>query len=287
MEALTAQLREELARARARRSGPRAPRRAEEDVRPRPGGRAARSGLSVSRAVAARGPWHVRRGGAGGRARHGRRPRLGPGSRHHRERRHGQGRHVLSGDGQEAPARPGDRRREPVALRLPGRLRRRVSSAAGGRVPGSGALRPHLLQPGADVVEADRPDRGRHGLLHRRRRLRAGDVGRGGHRQGHGNDLSGRAAAGQGRDGRGRHGRGSGRRRRAHPDLGRRGLSGRGRRARPRDRAHDRRDDPPLRPQPQAAPGRRRGARGAGLRSPGRSTGSSRAISERPTTSAK
>ncbi len=40
---------------RARRgSGPAAPRRAEEDVRPRPGGRASRSGLSLPRAFAAR-----------------------------------------------------------------------------------------------------------------------------------------------------------------------------------------------------------------------------------------
>ena len=56
-------------RARAGAAGPRAARRAEEDVRPRPRRRAARSGLAVPRALAARRPRDVRRRGAGRRAR--------------------------------------------------------------------------------------------------------------------------------------------------------------------------------------------------------------------------
>ena len=38
-----------------------------------------------------------------------------------RQRRDGEGRHLLPDDGQEAPARAGDRAREPAALRLSGR----------------------------------------------------------------------------------------------------------------------------------------------------------------------
>ena len=38
-----------------------------------------------------------------------------------RQRRDREGRHLLPDDGQEAPPRPGDRAREPAALRLPGR----------------------------------------------------------------------------------------------------------------------------------------------------------------------
>jgi 3-methylcrotonyl-CoA carboxylase beta subunit len=51
--------------------------------------------------------------------------------RDRRQRRHGQGRHLLPDDGEEAPARAGDRAREPAAVRLPGRFRRRVPAAAG------------------------------------------------------------------------------------------------------------------------------------------------------------
>ena len=43
-------------------------------------------------------------------------------------------------------------------------------------------LRPHLLQPGEHERARHRADRGGHGLVHRRRRLRAGDVGRDDHR---------------------------------------------------------------------------------------------------------
>ena len=56
--------------------------------------------------------------------------------------------------GQEAPARAAGRAREPAAVRLPGRLRRRVPAAAGRGLPRSRALRPHLLQPGAHVGRA-------------------------------------------------------------------------------------------------------------------------------------
>ena len=60
-------------------------------------------------------------------------------------------------------------------------------------------------------------DRRRDGLVHRRRRLRAGDVRRVGDRPRPGHDLPRRAAAGEGGDRRGRHRRGPGRRRRARP----------------------------------------------------------------------
>ena len=51
----------------------------------------------------------------------------------------------------------------------------------------------------------NRPDRGGDGLLHRRRRLCAGDVRRDDHRREPGNDLPRRSAAGQSRDRRDRH----------------------------------------------------------------------------------
>ena len=73
-------------------------------------------------------------------------------------------------------------------------------------------------------------DRRRDGLVHGRRRLRAGDVRRDDHRQGHRHDLPRRPAAREGRDRRGGHGRGARRRRRAHAALRRRRLLRRGRR---------------------------------------------------------
>lgn len=42
------------------------------------------------------------------------------GVRHRGQRRHGEGRHVLPGDGEEAPPRPGDRPAEPPALHISG-----------------------------------------------------------------------------------------------------------------------------------------------------------------------
>ncbi len=110
--------------------------------------RAARSGRAVPRAVAARRLRHVRRRGAGGAHHHRHRPRLRARVRDRRQRRDGEGRHLLPDDGEEAPARAGDRAREPPAVHLPRRFRRRVPAAAGRRVPRPRALRPHLLQPG-------------------------------------------------------------------------------------------------------------------------------------------
>ena len=126
--------------------------------------------------------------------------------------------------GQEAPARAADRARQSPAVRLPRRLGRRVPAAAGRGLPRSRALRPHLLQPGAHVGRADSADRRRHGIVHGRRRVRAGDVGRNDHRQGHRHDLSRRAAARESGDRRRSDRRRAGRRRRAHAALGRRRL---------------------------------------------------------------
>ena len=79
------------------------------------------------------------------------------------------------------------------------------------------------------------------GLVHRRRRLRPGDVRRDRDRHGPGHDLPRRPAAGEGRDRRGRHRRGPRRRRRARPHVRRRRPPRRRRRARAGDRAVDRR----------------------------------------------
>jgi hypothetical protein len=75
-------------------------------------------------------------------------------------------------------------------------------------------------------------DRRRDGLLHGRRRLRAGDERRDDHRAQPGHDLPRRPAAGEGGDRRDRDRRGARRRRRAHAHLRRRRPPGRGRRAR-------------------------------------------------------
>ena len=56
-----------------------------------------------------------------------------------------------------------------------------------------------FYQSGARCRAGHPADRGGDGLLHRRRRLRAGDVGRDHHRQKSGHHLSRRAAAGEGR----------------------------------------------------------------------------------------
>ena len=125
-------------------------------------------------------------------------------------------------------------------LRVPRRLRRRVPAAAGGRLPRPRALRAHLLQPGAHVGRGHPADRRGHGVVHRRRRLRARDVRRDDHRARHGHDLPRRPAAGEGGDGRGSHGRGARRRRRAHAAVRGRRLLRRGRRARPAHGPHGR-----------------------------------------------
>ena len=109
----------------------------------------------------------------------------GPRVRDRRQRRHRQGRHLLPADGQEAPARAGDRRAEPAAVHLPRRLGRRLPAAAGRGLPRPRPLRADLLQPGAALGRRHPADRRGDGLVHRRRRLRAGDERRDDHRQGH------------------------------------------------------------------------------------------------------
>ena len=137
----------------------------------------------------------------------------GPRVRDRRQRRDGQGRHLLPDDGQEAPARAGGRAAQPAAVHLPRGLRRRVPAAAGRGLPRPRALRADLLQPGDDVRARHPADRGRDGLVHGGRRLRAGDERRVRDRPRAGHDLPRRPAAGEGRDGGGGH-RGGARRRR-------------------------------------------------------------------------
>ena len=197
---------------------------------------------AVPRAVAARRVGHVRRRRAGRGAGHGHRPRRRARGDDRRQRRDGEGRHLLPHHGQEARAGAADRARKPAAVRLPRRFRRRVPAAPGRGLSRPRALRAHLLQSGPDVGRADPADRRRHGLVHGRRRVRARDVRRDHHRQGHGHDLSRRAAAREGGDRRRSHGRGTGRRRRAHAHLRRRRLHRRRRRARAADGADDRLD---------------------------------------------
>ena len=102
-----------------------------------------------------------------GRDRHRDRPDRGDAVRRRRQRRDRQGRHVLPAHGEEAPARPGDRAREPAAVPLPRRQRRRLPAAPGRGLPGPRALRPDLLQPGPAVGRRRPPDRPRHGLAAR------------------------------------------------------------------------------------------------------------------------
>ena len=157
-----------------------------------------------------------------------------------RQRRNGQGRLVLPADGEEAPPRAGGRPPEPAPVHLPRRLGRRVPPTPGRGLPRPRPLRAHLLQPGAALRARHPPDRRRDGLVHRRRGVRARDVGRDGHRQGHRDDLHRWPAAREGGDRAGGHGRGARRRRRPHAALrGRRPLRDLGR-ARARDRAGDR-----------------------------------------------
>ena len=142
----------------------------------------ARSRLAVPRTVAARRQRHVRRRHPRRRPDHRHRPHRGPRMRDRVQRRHHQGRHLLSDDGEEAPARAGDRAREPAALHLSGRFRRRQPAAPDRGVSRPRAFRPHLLQPGDAVGARHSADRRGDGLVHRGRRLCAGDVGRDHHR---------------------------------------------------------------------------------------------------------
>ncbi len=136
------------------------------------------------------------------------RPRLGPAGDDRRQRCDGEGRQLLPDDGQEAPARAGDRSGEPAAVHLPRRQRRGQPALPGRGVPRPRPFRAHLLQPGADERRAHSADRLRHGQLHRGRRLRPGDERRERDRARAGHDLPRRAAAGEGRDGRGDQRRG-------------------------------------------------------------------------------
>ncbi len=205
-------------------------------------------GIAVPRAVAARRLRHVWRRRPFRQPDHRHRPHQRPRMRRRRQRRHHQGRHLLSHDGEEAPAGAGDRAREPSALHLPGRFRRRVPAAAGRDLSRRAPLRPHLLQPGPHVGAGHSADRDRDGLVHRRRRLRAGDVRREHHRAQSGHDLSRRAAAGEGGDRRGGERGGLGRRRRPQPAIRRHRLLRDRRRPCHRHRAPHRRQ-----PQPREA----------------------------------
>ena len=121
---------------------------------------------------------HVRRRSAGRRHHHRHRPRRRPRMRDRRQRRDGEGRHLLSDHREEAPARPGDRAREPPAVHLSRRFGRRQPAQPGRGVPRPRSFRPHLLQPGDHVGAGHSADRRGDGLVHRGRRLRAGDVRR-------------------------------------------------------------------------------------------------------------
>ena len=155
---------------------------------------------------------------------------------------------------------------------------------AGRGLPRPRALRPDLLQPGHDVEGGHPADRRRPRLVHRRRRLRAGDERRGGDRPRPGHDLPRRPAAGEGGDRRGRHRRGARRRRPAQPGQRGHRPPGRRRRARAADRPPDRRHPRPARVrrpwdvEPTEEPRVRRRSR---------STRSCRPTRARPTTSAR
>ncbi len=117
----------------------------------RPGRRTARSGVTVSRAVAHGGPRHVRRRGSRRGHHHRHRSRRRAAVHGRRQRRDRQGRHVPPDHRQEAPPCPGDRAREPAAVHLPRRLRWCVPARAARGVPRPRSLRAHLLQPGPAV----------------------------------------------------------------------------------------------------------------------------------------
>ena len=112
---------------------------------------------------------------------------------------------------------------EPAALHLPGGFRRRVPADAGRDLPRPRAFRPHLLQPGQSVGAGHSADRRGDGLVHRGRRLCAGDERRDDHRAQAGHHLPRRPAAGAGGHRRDRQRRGPGRCRRARAHLGRGG----------------------------------------------------------------
>ena len=125
----------------------------------------------------------VRRRGAGGRSGDGHRPRQRPRCDDRRQRRDGEGRHLLPAHRQETRARAGSRAAEPPALRVPRGFGRRLSPAPGRGVSRPRSLRAHFLQSGAHVGRRHPADCRRDGFVHRRGRLRPGDVRRGHHRR--------------------------------------------------------------------------------------------------------
>ena len=155
--------------------------------------RAARPGQPVPRVLATRGVRHVQGQHRRGGHHHRHRPRQRPGMRDRVQRRDGQGRHLLSADREETPARAGHRARQRPAVHLPGRLRRRQPAQPVRRVSRSRPLRAHLLQPGDDVGAGHPADRRGDGLVHGGRRVCARDVGRVDHRPRAGDDLPRRA----------------------------------------------------------------------------------------------
>ena len=164
------------------------------------------------------------------RDRHRHRPGQRARVRGGRQRRDGQGRHLLPDDGQEAPAGAGGRR---ATNRLPCIY---LVDSGGAFLPMQDEVFPDREHFGriffnqANLSAARIPQIAvGDGLVHGRRRLRAGDVRRDGDRPQPGHDLPRRPAAGEGGDRRGRHGRGARRRRRARPHL-RRGRPPRRRR---------------------------------------------------------
>ena len=150
MQALVADLGRQARRGRGGRAreAARASRGARQAAAARPRAAADRSGLAVPGAVAAGGARHVREGHPRCRHHHRGGPHLGARVRDRVQRRHHQGRHLFPDDGEEAPARAGDRAREPAAVHLPCELGGSQPAGADRGVPRPRALRPHLLQPG-------------------------------------------------------------------------------------------------------------------------------------------
>ena len=195
--------------------------------------------LELSQLAALR---HVRRRHRRRRHHHRHRPRRGPRMRDRLQRRDGQRRHLLPDDGEEAPARAGDRAREPPAVHLPGRLGRREPAE-----PGSTCFPIAITSAASSTTrrrcrrKAFRRSRSswararRAALTCRRCRDESIIVKEPGH------DLSRRPAAREGRDRRDRQRRGAGRRRRAHARVRRRRPLRAGRSPRARDRAAHRR----------------------------------------------
>ena len=92
-------------------------------------------GHAVPRAVAAGGLRHVRRRIARRRHHHRHRPHRRPRMRDRVQRPDGEGRHLLPGHHQEAPARAARGRGEPAAVRLSGGFGRRAPAQPGRSVP--------------------------------------------------------------------------------------------------------------------------------------------------------